>query len=303
MLIFSTMTINEAAVSNATTVSNEPTMSQTASHPAILINGEWRDHVPVTDRGFQYGDGLFETLQVIDGVPRCWDRHWRRLILGCARLGITPPEVNLLRGEADVLCTAATQAVLKIIITRGSGPRGYAITDALQPTRVLRLDQARSLPPEHVTSGIRMRVCATRLGINPSLAGIKHLSRLEQILARAEWQDTAIVEGLMLNTADQVIEGTMSNVFFVRDGALFTPATNQCGIAGITRERIIELAQRAGIPVITGEYSLQDVYDADEVFVCNSLIGIWPVKRLELREYPCWPLTTRLLQLLKEHHA
>lgn len=262
----------------------------------MLINGEAGTEVSAQDRGLHYGDGVFETLAVRAGVPLLWDRHMQRLYAGCVRLGITPPDSVLLADEARRVCTSSStaQGVLKIIITRGAGARGYRVTTSVPATRILALYPWPSWPEDFAQHGVRVRVCTTRLGINPALAGIKHLNRLEQVLARNEWSDADIPEGLMLDTADCVIEGTMSNVFTVRDGKLYTPDVSRCGIAGIVRGLITELAKEWSLECAITDLTLSDMKDAYEVFLCNSLIGVWPVREIDGVHLAPGPLTRRI---------
>jgi 4-amino-4-deoxychorismate lyase len=181
---------------------------------------------------------------------------------------------------------------LKIIVTRGSGGRGYKQPDPIQPTRVLSLHPFPEYPPRYWTDGISARVCQTRLGANPALAGIKHLNRLEQIIARAEWQDNQIQEGLMLCADGFVIEGTMSNVFLIKDRKLYTPDLSQAGIAGIIRGLVLSCGH--GINTTVTRITIDDLLNADELFVCNSVIGIWPVRLMENRPIPVGPITLQL---------
>ncbi len=130
-----------------------------------------------------------------------------------------------------------------------------------------------------------MRVCATRLGDSPALAGLKHLNRLEQVLARAEWDDPEIAEGLMLNSSGHVVEGTMTNLFLLREGALITPELSRCGVVGVMRGVVMDAARKKGIPVVERTLALQELASANAIFVTNSLIGIWPVRELEGRPF------------------
>ena len=189
----------------------------------ILINGVSKQHIEISDRGFQYGDGLFETIEVRDGQAVFLERHLERLNAGCHRLHIPFPGAELLSFEVKKLCRekacgiGSVRAVLKIIVTRGSGGRGYRQPDVIQPTRVLSLHPYPDYPEIYKEQGIVVRFCSTCLGLNPSLAGIKHLNRLEQVMARFEWNDPAIQEGLMLDVNGHVIEGTMTNLFYVKN--------------------------------------------------------------------------------------
>lgn len=246
----------------------------------FLLNGECRHCIDVSDRGFQYGDGLFETIEVLNGKPLFLQQHLQRLVHGCERLLIPPPDLALLETEAGQLCADVDRAVLKLIVTRGSGGRGYRQPDSIVPTRLLSLHPFPEYPDHFQSDGVVVRFCQQRLSINPSLAGIKHMNRLEQILARAEWRDDGIQEGLMLDYQGHVVEGTMSNLFFVKEDVLHTPALNSCGIAGIVRKMVIHSALRNNIVVLEQQFDESSVLSAEEVFVTNSVIGIWPVKQL-----------------------
>jgi len=269
------------------------------SLPAILINGHATEQVSVLDRGFQYGDGLFETLKVCNGQPLHWDRHLARLQNGCERLGIAMPAPALLQAEAGQLCQGVADAVLKITVTRGVGGRGYAAAQGMTPTRVLARLPAPAYPATHWSEGIRLHLCQTRMGENPALAGIKHLNRLEQVLARAEWDDPQVAEGLLRDNNNQVIEGTMSNVFCVREGRLLTPPLSRCGVRGITRDRVLAAARQAAIEAEEVALQVEDLHQAQELFVTNSLIGIWPVQHFAGRDYVPGPLTRQLTAALE----
>lgn len=265
-----------------------------------LLNGAPGHYVDVADRGFQYGDGLFETIEVLNRRPLFLDRHLKRLAHGCRRLLIPMPQSELLAAEARQLALESDRGVLKIMVTRGSGGRGYRQPEPIQPTRLLGLHPYPDYPENFQTQGIRARFCWQRLSINSALAGIKHLNRLEQILARAEWRDDDIQEGLMLDTEERVVEGVMSNLFAVKAGQLYTPSLAGCGVAGIIRELVIGFACDIGLPVHESPLDQVEVLAADELFVTNSVIGIWPVRRLEQRVLEVGPLTRRLQSLLNQ---
>ncbi len=267
----------------------------------ILVNGEAVTHVSVEDRGLLYGDGLFETIAVRDGRPILWQRHMQRLISGCTRLAIPQPDSQLLWDEALTVCKEVQQAVLKIIITRGISGRGYR-PDAteIKPTRIITLHPWPDYPPEFTTHGVSVRLCTNRLGSNPALAGVKHLNRLEQIMARSEWHDHSIQEGFMLNSTGHVIEGTMSNVFMVREGVVITPDLSECGVPGIIRAEILEQVAAWSIPCDITAISVEELMAAQEVFLCNSIIGIWPVRAFTGIHFPVGSLTQRIITHLDE---
>jgi 4-amino-4-deoxychorismate lyase len=264
--------------------------------PDIRVNGVAGDRIAVTDRGLHYGDGLFETLAVRAGIPQLWQRHWRRLSRGCERLGIEGVAAQALWDEAREICSDTEQGVLKIIITRGEAGRGYRPAATGEATRILARYPWPDYPDTHRHEGVAVRVCATRLGRNPALAGMKHLNRLEQVLARREWDDPRIAEGLMLDDLGQVISGTMSNLFMVKAGQLATPRLDECGVEGVMRGLILDLAEEMTIPCQQTVLSLPDLQVADELFLCNALIGLWPVRRMDRQAYTIGPIT----QLLSE---
>jgi 4-amino-4-deoxychorismate lyase len=271
--------------------------------PQILVNGKATDGLSVLDRGLQYGDGLFETFRIHDELPQFWDRHIFRLARGCERLRLPAPPLEQLTDEARQLCEGRQSGVLKIIVTRGGGGRGYGPPGEVHPSRIVVRFPAPNYPESYSRQGVAVRICDTRLGINPALAGLKHLNRLEQVLARAEWRDPAIHEGLMCDTEGRVVEGTMSNVFAVRDGRLLTPELSRCGVAGIMREVVLELAAKNAIPVQECSLEVEYLMSSQEVFLTNSLIGIWPVRRLADCAFAVGPVTQRLAAALEGEYA
>jgi len=271
--------------------------------PMILINGEAKEHISVLDRGLQYGDGLFETLAVINGQVLHWSRHWQRLQKACQQLYLPMPEQQFFLEDIKRVTGDKSKAVVKIIYTRGGAGRGYAFT-AMQPTRVVMGFPWPDYSEDNQLKGVELFLCQTRLAQQPLLAGLKHLNRLENVLARHEWSDKKYAEGLVLDTDGNVIEATMSNVFLIKNQALFTPLLSQCGVEGITRQRLIENAKQVKIPVSITKLGMDDVWAADEMFVCNSLIGIWPVKKVQQKKFELTESQdsiTRRLQLSINH--
>lgn len=265
----------------------------------VLINGEMTNAVSVHDRGLMYGDGVFRTLRIRAGKPVWWREHLARLARDSASLSLpaAPPEV----WQADLarLIPVDAEAVLKLIVTRGSGPRGYGPEPNATGSRIAILDTVPSYDKEWGKLGVRVRVCRLRLGHQPALAGIKHLNRLENVLARAEWDDPEIAEGLLMDEDGFLVSGTKSNVFLVRDGVLFTPALDRCGVAGVTRDRVLSIARASCIPVAEPcRLTLDDVMRADEVLLSNSLIGLWRVRRLGDRGWDTPVLHSRLAEQL-----
>jgi 4-amino-4-deoxychorismate lyase len=195
------------------------------------------------------------------------------------------PDIDQLLAEARQEIGQQQRCVLKIIITRGVGGRGYRPPAETTCNRILYTSTWPEHPAAAIEQGIKVRVCEMRLGSNPSLAGLKHLNRLEQVMAQAEWDDNTIAEGLMLDYEERVIEGTMSNLFVLQDGQLLTPDLSRCGTAGVMRGFVMRIASSLEIPVTVMDMTLDQLWEADALFLCNSLIGIWPVRQLEDREY------------------
>lgn len=250
--------------------------------PVIAINGIVDKQVSPLDRGFAYGDGVFETCRLLEAKIPLWDLHRQRLLASCEALFI-PLQMDLLEQYlqqliAQVAEAELSRAVVKIIVTRGEGGRGYALPEVSSPTICIGIFPARTYPEHYSSQGVSVRICQQRLGCNSTLAGLKHLNRLEHILARAEWSDEDIAEGLLLDTDDHLIEATVSNIFLVRQGVLLTPDLTQAGVAGVMRRFIVEdIALQLGLKPIIKTLTLDDLYNADEVFLSNSVFGIWPV--------------------------
>ncbi len=250
-----------------------------------LVNGQVSTHLQIADRGLQYGDGLFETLALRNGEPLLWNRHLLRLNEGCRRLGLPTPEAGLLREEITRIAGPDARAVAKIILTRGAAGRGYRADASGTATRIVQHLPWPEYPDAAGQEGVTVRWCETRLARQPWLAGMKHLNRLEQVLARAEWQDD-YAEGLMRDTDGLVIEGTRTNLFLVRaDGTVVTPDLSQSGVAGVMRAQVLDSATAMGMTCNIQAVTTDMVESAQELFLTNSLIGIWPIRRIEARHY------------------
>lgn len=266
----------------------------------ILVNGAASDTLPAADRGLAYGDGVFRTLAIRAGRTRSWARHYRKLAHDCEALGIPCPQEAILRDELARLAAHEPDCAAKAIVTRGAGRRGYAPPLRIQPTRIVMSARLPQYPAEFAESGVKVRVCALRLGFQPALAGVKHLNRLENVLARSEWTDPGIAEGLMLDGEGNVIGGTMTNVFIVESSALATPDLSRSGVAGVTRDRVIAAATVRGLACSVEHISLERVMRAQEVLLVNSLIGAWQVRELDERVWAAGKLTTDLRRWLDE---
>lgn len=272
-----------------------------STRPWILVDGAPEERVAALDRGFTLGDGLFETIAVRAGAPRFWSAHVERLREGCRRLALPPPAVAALARDAESLCAGADDGTLRITWTRGVGSRGYAPAADPVPTRVVAFHPG----PAPVARALALRWCDTRLALQPALAGIKHLNRLEQVLARAEWSDPAIDEGIMLARDGRVVECVAANLFLVDEGILITPDLADCGVAGTMRRRVLALAQALGLDTAVRRVEIGEVEVADEVFVTNAVRGLAPVAMIADRRLPApGPLTRRLAdELARQEQA
>lgn len=263
------------------------------------VDGRPAEALSLRDRGLAYGDGLFETIAVRAGRPRLLARHLARLEEGARRLFLPVP---LALVEQELLAFAAQlgEGVAKLMLTRGEGLRGYAAPADAQVRRILIGSPAPAYPAGNFDEGIALFPCATRLAEQPLLAGLKHLNRLEQVLARSEWNDPAFAEGLMRDQGGRVVEGVFSNLFLVRDGQLITPELSRCGVAGVMRAELLEWAVGRGIPTAIRDVAYAELLQADEVFLCNSLYGVWPVRRLEAHAWPVGAITRKLQAHFRE---
>ncbi len=266
---------------------------------ATLINGQSATCWSVHDRGFQYGDGVFETLSCLGGEPRWFARHLARLALGCERLGIAVPQGALLRAELQSLLGDAPRALAKIVVTRGvATARGYRPAGDEQPTRIVSVYDWNAPAPTE----FRLGLGSVPLGVNPRLAGLKHLNRLEQVLAQREAAARGWQEVLMRSSDGEVVCGSMSNLFVCHDDTWLTAPLTQCGVAGVMRGLILEAAPRLGIAVRVARLSERDVDGAKALFVSNVRLGLQPVHWYQGRTLAVDPRGAPLQELIDATH-
>jgi 4-amino-4-deoxychorismate lyase len=263
---------------------------------SCLVNGEIATHVPVDDRGLAYGDGLFETLAVVGGQPRLWQSHMDRLARGCERLGLAPPSQEILLREVQTVAAGSPRCIVKLIITRGSGGRGYAPPAAPTPRRIVSAhDWPEGLAVDR-QQGVEAVICDTRLALQPMLRGIKHLNRLEQVLAAAELLGHPGRHGIVRNTEGYVICGISANLFLVLDGQLLTPRMDRSGVHGVLRGLLLrDFPARAERRRVT----LDLLAEAEELFFCSAIRGIVPIVHLvgamsEPRRFGIGPVTREM---------
>jgi 4-amino-4-deoxychorismate lyase len=269
----------------------------------MLVNGKQGNLISIRDRGLLYGDGVFRTLRALHGKVKHWPLHHQKLQQDCAELGILCPDVALLSVQLGDLLKLHPDGVVKLIVTRGEGTRGYAPTARAEPTIIWDVSPMPAYPADLATLGIIARLCQFRLSQQPRLAGIKHLNRLENVLAAAECDATEVAEGLLLDADNNVIEGTRSNLFLVSQGKLVTPDLSRCGVAGVQRELVMAWAAQHNMPLQVRDIGLDEVMNADEVFVVNSIIGLWPICELEKRRWSNFPVAMRIRQDLDGEDA
>lgn len=265
----------------------------------VLLNGSPDQLVSPFDRGVHFGDGLFETIACVRGKPRFLPFHLERLQLGCQRLGMDAGNDDI-GAEVRSLASEVDNAIVKLILTRGTAvARGYGVTGREKATRItFRYPWPQETQTES-QDGVQVRTATLRLGENPALAGLKHCNRLEQVLARGEWTDPAIAEALLFSSSGKLVSGTMSNVFIVDGSGLRTPRVDLCGVAGVMRRVVLSEAPGAGIPASESALDAEDLRKADEVFLTNARIGIWPVRSLDGRPLRPGPVTRRLQEALR----
>ncbi|HEY5623790.1 MAG TPA: aminodeoxychorismate lyase [Gammaproteobacteria bacterium] len=267
--------------------------------PSWLVNGAAAAIDP-NDRGFAYGDGVFETMAVLAGRIRYFDRHFERLSYGCRRLGIDGPDERTILEDLEAIGSLPQRCVAKLIVTRGAGGRGYRPPRDSKTTRALGIHPWPEYPDTYYSAGVAVRLCETRLPESPRLAGIKHLNRLEHVLARMEWDDDGVAEGLMLDSAQSIVCGTMTNLFLKRGAKLVTPTIRRCGVAGVMRGVVMDLATQSGIEVHDTDVSIPDLYASDEIFLTNAIAGVWPVRRVGERSFDVGMTTRKLMNLLED---
>ena len=263
----------------------------------IFLGDAQVEAIPASDRGLAYGDGLFETMRVHGGRVPWWDAHWARVSHGAQRLRLGLPDRALVEQQVRALLAAAdddTSDVIKLIITRGGSGRGYLPPVDSTPLWILSRHPS---PPPSRSGGLHLRWCTTRLAIQPALAGLKHCNRLEQVLARGEWHDRGIDEGLVRDMDGNVVSATAANVFVLRDDGWHTPPVDRCGVAGVCRAWVLSASgareTRMGVA---------EVETADAVVLCNAVRGILPVARLGDRAWPPHAEVRALCQRLAETH-
>ncbi len=263
----------------------------------FLINGSFQKISPF-DRAFQYGDGIFRTFVVKNHKPLHWKHHYKKIVEDCLALKITPPKEKDLLTDINALFKANKKSVGKFIISRGMSERGYKFDEDITHNRFLLKANMPNYPKEYFIHGVNLHVCKQK--IQPSiLSGIKHLNRLENIMARQEWKGDLYADGILLNQDGHVIECISSNLFIRKNNKIYTHPLKDIGVKGVTRELILEALPRLGLKVKEMAFDLDSLLTADEVFISNSLFGVWQVKKIKNRSWQPQKLATILRDSLE----
>ncbi len=260
-----------------------------------VLNGSQAVAIAIDSRGLQYGDGLFETIAIRNGNPRLWDNHVDRLQAGCARLDLECPDLDAC--HELIVSNSRDRGTAKIVVAARPGQRGYGRSSRSTDVMV-RVFENEPLPADFYRAGIVTTVCNTRLAVGSPVAGLKTLNRIEQVLARNEPGIAECFEGIMCDIDGNVICGTMSNVFAIRDNVIFTPSLDRCGVAGVMRRHVIDTLRVTGHTI---KKSAVEFDNADELFVCNSQFGVLPVRQCDAWSWPVGPVTSGIADTLANH--
>lgn len=255
----------------------------------VWIDGQPGNSLPTSDRGLLYGDGVFETIRLQQGQPLLWSEHQQRLLRSCHQFGIDIDAASVEQQLETALAAIHepelnASVILKIIVTRGDGGRGYMPTEDIKSRIIIQLHPLPSQLSDHAVNGVGCVVCTHPVSTNPALAGHKHLNRLDQVLASRELAGSLkalnVFEGLMTDGQGLLIEGTRCNVFVVVSGQLCTPDLSTAGVAGVMRGWLIAQFEKHNIAVHIRGVSLEELKIASELFICNSVLGVIPVTRV-----------------------
>ncbi len=273
-----------------------------------LINGKFKDSISVLDRGLAYGDGFFETMQwlgknneSLQGVE-FWNRHVKRIIKSAKILKIKIPNKNIFAEYKNKILTAAQkkdiyEGILKIIITRGVGGRGYSYENNMKPTIIFIVFP--NATPKQIES-VNVKICKSTISNNVDISGLKHLNRLDSVQARSEWNNKNIFEGIFIDNNENILEGTMTNIFFVKNKSLVTPSIISSGINGIMREVVLVYGKKFFNEIIIREIRKHEIENFDEMFLTNSIIKVLPVKKCGKKKFTISNSTKKLVNFFQE---
>jgi len=251
-----------------------------------LVNGVQQNYIDIENRGLAYGDGLFTTAKIQNGHIQYFTAHIERLLSGCKKLGIAPPSREELINELSTVAKNYSLAVLKVMITACSGGRGYARAKRNEHDLIIMVHDFPKHYDAQASTGIKLGISKQQLGVNPMLAGLKHLNRLEQVLLRQELTSRADDDLLVTNINNEVIEATSANVFLFLRGKLHTPDINQSGVNGIMRQAILQRYPET----IVKPFTLAELTKVEAMFICNCVMGVMPVATFNGRDLTMSPV-------------
>lgn len=272
----------------------------------VFLNGRVVEEtdacVSVFDHGFLYGDGIYETMRSYGGIIFMLDRHMERLALSASLIRLSLPGRDFLRDAIykTMESNGLSDAYVRITVSRGEGPIGLDPGLCKEPTVVVVAKKFREYPAACYEKGVELVLAKTKRNLAEALdPRIKSLNFLNNILAKTEALERGAYEAIMLNKEGYIAEGTVSNIFFVRDGRLCTPSVEVGILEGITREVVIGAAKGDGIEVKEGMFRPDDIFPAEEVFITNTTGEVMPVSRFEGSPYRVGKMTRRLHDLYR----
>jgi branched-chain amino acid aminotransferase len=274
----------------------------------IYLNGKFvpakEAVVSVLDHGFLYGDGIYETMRVYDGVTFMLDEHLRRLYRSASLIGLTIPlDADSLKRSVyeTLIANSLRNAFVRLTISRGYGPIGLDPDLCPEPTVVIIAQEMKDYPRSFYEKGISLIIPETKRNFREALnPEIKSLNFLNNILAKIEAKKRGAYDAIMLNVYGKLSEGTISNIFFYKNGILCTPSP-ECGILdGITRSIVITIARRNGLNVKEAEFIKEDLYSSEEVFITSTTLEVMPVSKVDDQKYTVGNITNVLHKAYRE---
>lgn len=279
-----------------------------SSRQLTMVNDVFVDHLRVEDRGLAFGDGLFETMRFTAGAIPLIEYHLDRLEWGCRTL-LIPMSRTLVQSSLSRFVEAISDpgpSIIKLIVTRGSGGQGCRPPSMQCSYPSLVWQNLPLTDTAHLAlSGVTLQPCRIPIYSNPHLAGIKHLNRLNYVMAAFDLPDNPEVQGLVSDETGHILESLHHNLFLVKKNLLMTPLLDRAGVKGVLRRLILErFASNCGLAVKEAAFSIDELLLADEVFLTNGVRGIWPVKGLATTRWPSpGPVTARLQSLTEAMFA
>lgn len=269
----------------------------------MLVNGKNTSEINVNNRGLAYGDGVFSTIKVEFGQVQLWSLHLARLQKSATLLHFPDVDWGLLSQEIKTFATQLmleSEAVIKLILMRSTGGRGYSINGCMKVDRILTSHKLPSHYKQWQTQGIALIQCEYQLPINKYLAGLKTLNRLDQVLIKHEIESKKAIDGIVCDQLGNVIETCSANIFMHKNGQWYTPYLEASGVAGVKRQQILDQAKINGLNIIKTQINALDLLNADALCITNSLMNIIPITQYEKHIYPLthFAITEQLKNLI-----